>query len=1132
MSDAREKKGRLGYFIALFAFLIVCLIALLPVLLSSQWGKQRLLAMAAPHLPGTIQIESWSLSWFGKQNITGLSYADHNGDIRVADGYLVIEKGLFALLLNRSEVGTITLTGPNIEIALPAPGSSRPETEQQPQSGGGSDGDDKPSASGEGSPPDAPFTLPPISGRLVVADGTIGVVTAGKTLTAVARDVDVTLALDAVTDDISYTLAMVSPDLAGRLAAQGRVKTAAATTPGAIASTGEFSLQTWNISTFLELAATYGEVPRGGGILAGTLSHNGSLDGGIAVDGAIDCSDLHLSGGVLGDDQPSIDLASVVFTSRIGRDLIELDSLTLSSPPAAGSLSGMLAGGDLRLETGLTVDLAILAGQIPHTLNLQEGLRIGDGVLSLTGRVMSEQGRHRFDINTRVEGLAGAQDGRNISLSEPFTFRAVGSQDSDGLTLEQFSIESSFLRGRGQGDLTNMEVSLEADLGAALAEVKQFVALPDYPAKGRLTGSLKAKRNNESTVSVTAELASESLLVQQGDTVIIPGKPLQLSVVVDLPLSAELDFGGIDTIANPRLAYQSWLGNGSARADLFEVATSRLAGLSFSGQTDLAGLSALLGALGVLPKGLTMGGANSSSIALDYSGAGIELASLTSETSDFVLAMDGKAYRDKKVVIETSGKIDTGQRSLSLAPLHIDSVTGVIALERFSIGDWGAAGNTLSGSGQARFDIDTVLDVVADWYVLPPDVSTTGIVELTMAGAPAGDGQMSYDIAAELRNFSLAGRGAQIFSDETARIVLDGTREPSTGATEFNRLAINTPLIELTAAGFVRPMEEGGEEFAISGELGMDLARIGALVRGFSELDLVMAGGGARPFTLRGIMSEDQRTQWWNHIDVSGAVQADVVKIMGLELSGLEIPIAISGGLARADVQGTINQGTLAVQPLLDMRNEPPLLTIPEGRVISDMQLTREVAESFLARIHPLFMGAGRMSGAVDLNLERFYWPLGDDNADKRQFSGRIELAEVQLQSSAMLGTLLQTLGAQNSSLDLSGEQIRFAATDGRITTTPLTTNLSDTDLIVSGSMGFDTSLDYLVQAEVTQALVGAEVYQYLRGTVIRVPIGGTLANPDISVQTVQRAATDLVNQAARQRLQEEAGKLLEGLFN
>lgn len=131
-----------------------------------------------------------------------------------------------------------------------------------------------------------------------------------------------------------------------------------------------------------------------------------------------------------------------------------------------------------------------------------------------------------------------------------------------------------------------------------------------------------------------------------------------------------------------------------------------------------------------------------------------------------------------------------------------------------------------------------------------------------------------------------------------------------------------------------------------------------------------------------------------------------------------------------------------------------------------------------------------------------------------------------------MLGTLLQTLGAQNSSLDLSGEQIRFAATDGRITTTPLTTNLSDTDLIVSGSMGFDTSLDYLVQAEVTQALVGAEVYQYLRGTVIRVPIGGTLAKPDISVQTVQRAATDLINQAARQRLQEEAGKLLEGLFN
>ena len=66
---------------------------------------------------------------------------------------------------------------------------------------------------------------------------------------------------------------------------------------------------------------------------------------------------------------------------------------------------------------------------------------------------------------------------------------------------------------------------------------------------------------------------------------------------------------------------------------------------------------------------------------------------------------------------------------------------------------------------------------------------------------------------------------------------------------------------------------------------------------------------------------------------------------------------------------------------------------------------------------------------------------------------------------------------------------------------------------------------------EVTERLVGGDLYNYLEGTVINVPVGGTLANPDISAQTVQRAVTDLVNQAGQKKLQEAAGSLLKRLF-
>lgn len=44
-------------------------------------------------------------------------------------------------------------------------------------------------------------------------------------------------------------------------------------------------------------------------------------------------------------------------------------------------------------------------------------------------------------------------------------------------------------------------------------------------------------------------------------------------------------------------------------------------------------------------------------------------------------------------------------------------------------------------------------------------------------------------------------------------------------------------------------------------------------------------------------------------------------------------------------------------------------------------------------------------------------------------------------------------------------------------------------------------------------------------------PVGGTLEKPDISANTVQRAVTDLINQAGQKKLQEAAGNLLKKLF-
>ena len=56
--------------------------SMLPTIVSSQWGKGRVLGMAAPHIPGELQVDSWSLSWFGDQRIAGIATATRRPESR------------------------------------------------------------------------------------------------------------------------------------------------------------------------------------------------------------------------------------------------------------------------------------------------------------------------------------------------------------------------------------------------------------------------------------------------------------------------------------------------------------------------------------------------------------------------------------------------------------------------------------------------------------------------------------------------------------------------------------------------------------------------------------------------------------------------------------------------------------------------------------------------------------------------------------------------------------------------------------------------------------------------------------------------------------------------------------------
>lgn len=1493
---SKSKKKSILIIVAAIVIVIICGVALVPQLLSSDWGRNRVLNAAAANILGELSVERWALSWFGDQRLEGVQYEDDQAGVRATVPNVTISKGLAELLTDYLQVGTVTVTQPEVYFKLAA---QSPEAQKKP------DPQNTPSqapAEEKPVPPDEPAEtvpgLPPIQGRLIIADGTLYTVRPGVDPETEVKEISLELDATAAGQPLAYSLEMASADGAGHLEGKGEIllDRDLFPSPASIRPKGVLNIDNWEISRLLAIAAARGDLPSGSGLLGSQLTFEGDLEKGLQMNGRIDLTELQLWGGPLGEDRPDLDSVMVTLEAVQTAEKLTLKQLKLDSLLASGGISGDFSGpGDLRMAGIITVDLAATAEQIPATLRLKAGTRITGGTLVLDTGADYGGGENKFNAQARVEGLKGVSDAKEIAWEAPFIFDAQGKHGNGGLVLDRFSIRSAFMNGEGQGDLNDLSLTLDADLGAALAEISKFISLQGYSAGGKLGLEFNAKRRNDEEVGVSTTLQVENLAVRQHKKTIIPKhrfdaefttggrlnpdfeftglgathlkfkswmgngtfkgngfdmapdgaltalddftlqgdaklknltlvlqtlgimpkdtqlggatrfdiaassdrKHLNLEKVelaaekfifkqadkrfeekrltltgtgsvnlgeksatlapVDLTTSAgkiqfatlgldwkdpqnpavrtraavEMDAGrllagasdflelapktrlegklkmaletrpvqggqeielnstvtpfrikgakgslladdslGLDLSAqwqdnfkhfdigrltvkssplafdaagkvnvtgkypriegsakmkmqlgkmqkllpllpkalreqingskkwvaggqvnaditvsgkdqntpgftleldspalslkqgkkrlipktplkikaegglilddngaivaavDPNLIYDCWLGKGRAEATRWNMADNLAQGLNFAGGADLEKLATLLTALGAMDAGMKLSGTASTRIIGDLSPANLDLTEAAVEIKNLSIDQKGKIYRDQHLVINTSGKAGLAKRKISLKPLKITSSNGKFQFDSVELSDWRDAAGALKTKGGAQFELGAMSAALSDIVSLPPELDVAGNAKLEWNADTISGTQQQLKLKADLSAFKLVGPKISHFDEEQVAARLDIQRNPQAESMDVKQVSITSDLITVDAAGDLRQSSTGKNEITGRGKLGLDLKRAAAYIKAFSDIELEMAGTSERPFSLQISAPKGELKQWWKYANLQASFGADLIKAFGLEVRFLEVPARIENGSGSAVVTANLNQGMLTVQPIVDLLSNPPVLSIPENsRVLERMQVTPEMANELLAHIHPIFKGATVASGTIDLDLDYLSWPLPGEGAGDPEFAGGMYFHDVKLDTSPLIYTTLTALNVKERGMNLDERSVEFVLRNGRIECSPLKTNLGDTHILIGGSLGLDQTLDYLAQVPVTQHIVGKDLFEYLEGTTIRVPITGTLSKPEVSAKTVQATINDLAKQAGQKKLEEAAGNLLKKLF-
>ncbi|MBL8889028.1 MAG: hypothetical protein JNL67_03560 [Planctomycetaceae bacterium] len=206
--------------------------------------------------------------------------------------------------------------------------------------------------------------------------------------------------------------------------------------------------------------------------------------------------------GYLSGDQLRLQQVETVGGVQWSPDRIRFQQLKLNADYLRSEVDGELAFDEVlhaintrRLPTTTVssagaVNVAMLANQLPRTLNLHEGLQLEQG--DLTWQVFNREegdGSQRLFVDVIAKNLAGRRPGGVVRLEQPIQINGSLRDYNRPVTFDQLEFRSDFLQASALPQTDGgTQIRFEMNFDQLRAALEQFVKLPQMELAGRAGG--------------------------------------------------------------------------------------------------------------------------------------------------------------------------------------------------------------------------------------------------------------------------------------------------------------------------------------------------------------------------------------------------------------------------------------------------------------------------------------------------------------------------------------------------------------------------------------------------------------------------------------------------------------------
>ncbi|QEH32221.1 hypothetical protein OJF2_06900 [Aquisphaera giovannonii] len=1044
--------------------------------------------------PSRVEVGGLSISWFGTIRATGLSLTDKDGKVIVTAEGAELDRGLAALLIDPSRLGTITVDGAKADIERRADGSIDLVDALTPPR----PAEKTPPPRGEGKPLD--LTLKIVRSAVVVrSPELVEPITAGQA--------EVTVRLPAAADKkLGWQVRLATPP--GGIAEQ------------TLAVDGEFDHRAeGSPDTAVRIAGKDWPLA----IAAGGLVTRGRLDGEIragrsagrwGASGEADVLGLDVDGPALAGDRLKLDAVKGSWDLAQDGGAWAIRKLAVDCPVgslgAAATVGGDPAkGADAHLEG--RIDLAALARLIPRALRLREGIALDRGEARVVLDLKTAGDAQEASLEANVSDLAGREGARVFTLGAPATLVARGRRSAAGLTVDALELKSAFASLKGSGDPgSGIKVSGTFDLAAVQAQFRELIDFGGVALAGR--GGLAADYRRE-----------KSAFIGRG---VLEVRGLDLAGLAASPYSREVLRLEVDATgpADPAGLPASWAELRAKFQTPREVAS--LAATSRDGAVAWKGAASLPVALATRSG---RAGAESSgrwtTAAATAPGRGVievDELRLNARPDDPALAADGL------LLASVRGRLDLDADELTVAPLP-PRPGEKTPLE--------LAGNGLKLRGllknpsapesadvEVRGDLAAIDRALAIW---------TGQAGSGLAG-PAAARIIAEPDGGRLK-LRLAAKAPAALGGKAVDLAFRGAYEAATDRLDCQSLTAVTPYARVDASGQV--VEATARRVAdLSGTLAPDWQALTAIVEQAVEAEARLEGR-PRGFRVKGPLSGGSLAAIVKGLEEAElGVDLTSADVFGLALGEAPVVVRCKGGVLAVDrIQTTLNEGRVDLRPGLTVDDAQGIaVLLGEGSALSGVKVNDEVSRRVLSYVAPVLDRATHVSGTIAADMKGEI-PITGPPSRTTTLNGHLAFQDVVFAPGPAAAEVLSVVGRRAQEGIRMQQPVQLSIANRRVIQEGLKVTVRQgVDVGLKGSVGFDQTLELKATVPITKAMLGsqapAQLGDALRGNDITIPIGGTVSHPTVDRRALRVALGNLSKGAVRQGLQKEASKLLDRL--